>query len=63
MWHRMWMLAGFVTMQAVTLGQPLPQVLWDGGWLAILALSSFYGSGASDPATRPVGVSAAHADT
>jgi hypothetical protein len=52
LWHRLWLLAGFFTMQAVTLGQPLPQVLWDAGWLVILGFSSFYGSGASDPATR-----------
>jgi hypothetical protein len=63
LWHRLWLLAGFFTMQAVTLGQPLPQVIWDAGWLAVLSLSSFYGSGASDPATRPAGVSGARAGT
>jgi hypothetical protein len=63
LWHRLWLLAGFFTMQAVTLGQPLPQVLWDAGWLAILGFSSFYGSGASDPAIRSPAGSGAHAGT
>ena len=63
LWHRLWLLAGIVTMQAVTLGYPAPQLLWDTGWLAILALSSFYGSGASDPATRAATGSDARAGT
>jgi hypothetical protein len=63
LWHRLWLLAGFFTMQAVTLGQPLPQVLWDAGWLVILGVSSFYGSGASDPATRSPAASGARAGT
>jgi hypothetical protein len=63
LWHRVWLLAGFFTMQAVTLGQPLPQVLWDAGWLGILGVSSFYGSGGSVPATRPAAVSGGRAGT
>lgn len=63
LWHRLFLLGGFLTMQAVTLGQPLPQILWDADWLALLALSSFYGNDASDPATRPAGVSGARAGT
>jgi hypothetical protein len=63
LWHRLWLLVGIVTMQAVTLGYPAPQLLWDLGWLLILAVSSFYGSGASDPATRAAASSGAHAGT
>ena len=61
LWHRLWLLAGFFTMQAVTLGQPLPQLLWDAGWLAILAFSSYDRSGASGPATRQEALSDVHA--
>jgi hypothetical protein len=63
LWHRLWLLAGIATLQAVTLGYPAPQLLWDTGWLLILAVSSFYGSGASDPATPAAASSAAHAGT
>lgn len=36
-WHRVWLLSGVFTMQLVTLGQPIPQLLWDVVWLVILA--------------------------
>lgn len=62
-WHRAWLAAGIVTVQAVTLGLPLPQLLWDAGWLAILLFSSSAGSGGSAPATRPAGASVARAGT
>ena len=35
-WHRAWLLSGVLTMQLVTLGQPIPQLLWDVVWLVIL---------------------------
>jgi hypothetical protein len=35
-WHRAWLVAGIVTMQLITLGQPIPQLLWDAAWLVIL---------------------------
>jgi len=53
LWQRLWLLVGVVTMQALALGLPAPQLIWDAGWLAILVVSSFFGSGASGPATRP----------
>jgi len=37
-WHRVWLLSGIFTMQLITLGQPIPQLLWDVAWLAILAV-------------------------
>jgi len=45
LWHRLWLLVGFFTMQAVTLGQPLPQLLWEAGWLMILGVGGLYGKG------------------
>jgi Glycosyltransferase family 87 len=41
LWHRMWLLVGIATMQSVTLGPPTLELLWDAGWLGILAASSF----------------------
>jgi hypothetical protein len=43
LWHRIWLLIGIVTMQAVTLGPPTPELIWDAGWLGILAVTSFPG--------------------
>jgi Glycosyltransferase family 87 len=63
LWHRLWLLVGVVTMQALALGLPAPQLIWDAGWLAILVVSSFFGSGASAPATRPAIASDARAGT
>jgi Glycosyltransferase family 87 len=63
LWHRLWLVVGFVTMQALTLGPPTPQLVWDAAWLVILLASSFYARGAADPASRPTGVGAAHAPT
>lgn len=40
-WHRVWLLIGIVTMQALTLGPPTLELLWDAGWLGILVVSSF----------------------
>lgn len=63
MWHRLWLLAGVVTMQALPLGLPVPQLIWDAAWLGILLVSSFAGSGASAPATRPTVESAVRGGT
>ncbi len=63
LWQRLWLLVGVLTMQALALGLPAPQLIWDAGWLAILVVSSFFGSGASGPATRPAAASGAHAGT
>jgi hypothetical protein len=54
LWHRLWLLAGAFTLQAIALGEPLPQLIWDAGWLVILGL------GAPAPAAQP---SAARAPT
>jgi hypothetical protein len=44
MWHRMWLVVGVVPMQLMTYGAAAPalvlvapQLIWDAGWLAILA--------------------------
>lgn len=63
LWHRLWLLAGVVTMQALSLGFPVPQLIWDAGWIGILVISSFFGSGASGPASRPAISSGARAGT
>ncbi len=60
LWHRLWLLVGLVTMQTVTLGPPTLELMWDAGWLAILAVSSFFGS-ASAPAARRAAGSAVRA--
>ena len=38
LWHRLWLLAGAFTLQAIALGEPLPQLIWDAGWLVILGV-------------------------
>jgi hypothetical protein len=63
LWQRIWLVLGVVTMQALALGLPAPQLIWDAGWLAILSFSSFAGSGASGPAIRPATSSDARAGT
>jgi hypothetical protein len=63
LWQRLWLLVGVVTMQALALGFPAPQLIWDAGWLGILVFSSFFGSGASGPASRPATSSAVRGGT
>ncbi len=63
LWQRLLLLGGVVTMQALLLGLPVPQLIWDAGWLAILGVSSFFGSGASGPASRPAVSSGARVGT
>ena len=63
LWHRLWLIAALPAMQLLTLGQPVPQLVWDAAWLVILGVSSYGGSVASAPATQRRGVSAAHAGT
>jgi hypothetical protein len=50
LWHRLWLLAGAATLQATSIGQPVPQLIWDAAWLVILAA----GSTADDRLTAPV---------
>jgi hypothetical protein len=42
LWHRFWMLAAVATLLALDLGQPVPQLAWDLGWLVILYLGAGY---------------------
>ena len=53
-WHRLWLLVGIATMQAVPMGYPIPQLTWDAGWLVILAAGSFAGRAAQPGAIRRV---------
>jgi Glycosyltransferase family 87 len=46
LWHRVWLLVGIASLQMLEIGQPLPQLIWDAGWLVIIAVSTFAGSGA-----------------
>ena len=41
LWHRLWLLSGVAPMQAISLGNPLPLLIWDFGWLVILGLGAF----------------------
>jgi hypothetical protein len=63
LWQKIWLLVGIITMQALALGAPTPQLIWDAGWLAMLVFSSFFGSGAAGPASRPAVSSGARAGT
>lgn len=63
LWHRLWLLAGVLTMQALPLGLAVPQLVWDAAWLGILLISSSAESGASAPATRPASESAVREGT
>jgi hypothetical protein len=36
LWHRIFLLAGVASLIALDLGQPIPQLAWDLGWLVIL---------------------------
>jgi hypothetical protein len=63
LWHRLWLLLGVATMQALPLGLPVPQLVWDAAWLGILLFSNFAGSGGSAPATRPAAGSAVREGT
>ena len=40
LWHRIWLAAGILTMQLLSLGVAVPQLLWDVVWLAMLALGA-----------------------
>jgi hypothetical protein len=41
LWHRLWLLAGVGTLMALELGQPIPQLAWDLGWLVILGAGAY----------------------
>ena len=44
LWHRLWLLVGVASLQALEIGQPIPQLIWDAGWLVILGTGSLEGS-------------------
>jgi hypothetical protein len=39
--HRLWLLAGIPACQFTSIGLPLPQLLWQPGWLAVLGREAF----------------------
>ena len=41
LWHRLWLLAGVGSLMALEIGQPLPQLVWDLGWLVILGAGDY----------------------
>ena len=53
LWHRLWLLAGVASMQAISLGNPLPQLIWDFGWLFILGLGALTGNAAPGAERTP----------
>jgi hypothetical protein len=63
LWHRVWLLVGIACLQMLEIGQPIPQLVWDAGWLVILGVSGFAATGAPAPAARPSVDSAARAAT
>jgi hypothetical protein len=60
--HLAWLGVGIITMQAVSLSMPVPQLIWNGAWLAAMAVSSFAGSGALAPAIRQEAASGVRGD-
>ncbi len=54
LWHRLWLLAGVATLQTIDFGQPIPQLVWDAGWLVILAVSSSSATALPQDSGRPV---------
>jgi len=61
-WHRLWLLASVATMQAISLGNPLPQLLWDFGWLVILGLGASTGESAPADVNRTAATSSPGAE-
>ena len=41
LWHRLFLLAGVATLLAIDVGQPVPQLVWDLGWLVILWMGGY----------------------
>ncbi|HEY2598667.1 MAG TPA: glycosyltransferase family 87 protein [Candidatus Dormibacteraeota bacterium] len=52
LWHRLWLLLGIVPMQTISLGNTLPQLLWDFGWLVILGIGALSGDQPAAGANR-----------
>ena len=58
LWHRLWLLAGVATMTTISVGEPLPQLIWDIGWLVILGVGAF-GNRESAADSQPIAQPAA----
>lgn len=55
LWHRLWLLAGIVPMQLLLTNLLAgPQLIWDAGWLLILAVSATTSVGVRRLAVEPV---------
>jgi Glycosyltransferase family 87 len=52
LWQRLWLLVGIATLIALDLAQPVPQLAWDLGWLAILGIGGLYGRRTEPSAAR-----------
>lgn len=58
LWHRLWLLVGIAPMTAISVGEPLPLLIWDIGWLVILGVGAF-GNRETVPASQPLAPPAA----
>lgn len=52
LWHRLWLLTVVFPLQAISVGQPLPQLIWDFCWLVILGIGAFAGNRESEPVAQ-----------
>lgn len=59
LWQRIWLVPGLVTMQVLSLGQPIPQLAWDVVWLTILAIRP----ARARQHTAPTGLTATEAES
>ena len=53
--HRIWLLAGIPACQFTSIGLPLPQLMWQPGWLAVLAREALAGRQTALAADREQG--------
>jgi len=53
LWHRVWLGVGIVTMQLLSVGVAIPQLVWDLAWLAMLASGASARSGVAIGASEP----------
>jgi glycosyl transferase family 87 len=58
LWQRLSLLAGAATLQAISLGNPLPQLIWDFGWLVILGVAAFTPAGTPEASNPKSGAAA-----
>jgi hypothetical protein len=36
--HQVWLIVGIAAAQFLAIGQPIPMLLWEAGWIAVLGL-------------------------